>query len=156
MKSLKWVFIIALAAVVTSCGASRTTTSQCKECGECVNGGESEAVKLEGSQWKLLSLNGEALGEGVALDADSFSLTFAAEGLLGGVGACNRIIGQYEVLDSERIEIEVSGVTMMFCPNLEVESAYVEALKSVTRFQFKGGQLSLYNGDKALLTFEES
>ncbi len=134
MSRLLQLFFIAALFVTTSCGVEES---------------------LDGRSWKMTTLNGESLSADVAVEPSSFSLTFGEDGSVGGMGVCNRLIGRYTSERSGEVRIEGVGATLMFCPNLELESEYIKLLESVTRYEIAKSMLTFYSGDEEVLTFNE-
>lgn len=112
-----------------------------------------ESYNLEGSSWSMESINGVVMGEDVVVEDDSFTLNFGADNALSGKGVCNRLIGHYEVLEGGKLSIKGVGATLMFCPNLELESSFVSALESASSYEVKGETLTLYSNQGEVMTF---
>lgn len=108
------------------------------------------AVRLEGTEWKLVELAG-ASDAAFAADNDTFNFTLAAEEhSLYGAGACNRFFGNYSVGDGDRLKLEPMGMTRMACPDMELEDRFVRMLYKVDRYSIEGDRLTLYAGNEKL------
>jgi peptidyl-Lys metalloendopeptidase len=97
---------------------------------------------LVDSEWKLVSLNGDALIEGKEI-----TLRFG-EGSLEGSGGCNTYGASYTVSEDS---LSVNGVyaTEMACMEpegiMEQEKTYFDTLNTVARYLVDGDQLELYD-----------
>jgi len=100
-------------------------------------------------RWKVTSLQtGNALSspiKGTELTAD-----FAEGGELTGSGGCNSYSTTYAV-DGDRMTIKPPTSTRKACPEpagvMEQESAYLDVLETVARYELAGDQLTLLRSD---------
>lgn len=107
-------------------------------------------LPLEGTSWKLVEMNGEQ-NPAFAAEEDSFHFTLNAEDkMVAGVGACNRLFGPYTLSGEGAIDIERLASTMMACPNLDLETAFVKVLEDMDRYTVSGDELTLYKGSDKL------
>lgn len=85
---------------------------------------------FEGSRWHVVGVNGKI----VAMAGD---LHFEAD-RVDGASACNFFGGGFETGTGETLRIDVTRMTRRGCSGeaLELERAYLEALKSVRRYGF--------------------
>jgi heat shock protein HslJ len=113
----------------------------------CVAGAADDLV---GSEWVLLSLNGNSLIE----DTD-ITLYFEEE-LLGGSAGCNgygggRDSGKYVATDKGSLTIPQLAVTVMFCSEpegiMEQEEAYIHALHNAATYQVIEDRLEIADAD---------
>ncbi len=130
-------FFIVLAAIMTL-----SFSACCSDCNK----------PLTGTVWHLVEMNSES----VALPEDSFNLIFAEDMTIGGVAACNRLLGNYTLQENNTLKFGAIGTTMMLCPEYgEYENTFTAALGEVASYQIKGDTLTLLdkNGNaKALFT----
>lgn len=98
---------------------------------------------LTDNTWNLLELNGTA----IEID-ESFNgiphITFQIEDnkVIGNAG-CNSFFGTYEAGENNDIKLSPMGSTMMACPNLEIEDAFLAALENIKSYQIDGNILTL-------------
>lgn len=116
---------------------------------------------LEGSAWSATQINGESVERSEGDDPERFSILFVAaeeegERRIAAMGACNRIMGHYSASEDGTLSIQGVGSTMMFCPGLELEEAYVDALEQVTRYTVKEDQLTLYQDNEIVVVLERT
>jgi heat shock protein HslJ len=94
---------------------------------------------LTDTTWDLIHLPGHTLpGMGRP------TLAFAAGGTVAGFAGCNRFSGT-AAIDGDRISLGPLAATRMFCPEpaMAIESAYLDALQRVARFELISGELHL-------------
>lgn len=92
---------------------------------------QKNALPLTGTTWHLVQLEGRDL----TLPVEQFNITLAADGSLAGVGACNRLLGQYTTTESLGISFGQVGTTMMLCPeNEELEAKFTQLLGAITHY----------------------
>jgi copper homeostasis protein (lipoprotein) len=99
--------------------------------------------RVEDRRWELIELNGQpvqpAAGrEGAFLELD------AAERRATGNASCNRFFGAYELTAGNRLRFAPNlASTLMACPELERERAFLDVLARVDNYTFADGVLSL-------------
>ena len=87
--------------------------------------------------------------------SDSFWFSLDGKQIFG-TGACNRFFGGYELSENDGIEIGPMGMTKMYCPNIDLEDAFVRALDEADAYSVKGDVLTLSKEGKALASFQGS
>ncbi|MGL5980750.1 MAG: copper resistance protein NlpE N-terminal domain-containing protein [Phocaeicola sp.] len=111
--------------------------------------------KLEAHTWKLVEMND---AENDAFKAgDGFTITFSTkDSTVAGVGACNRFMGKFEVVDSKGIDIKMGRSTRMACPNLELEQPFFQMLDEADSFEFDDNftELKLLKNGKECAEFK--
>lgn len=129
---LKLAALAAIAALVAGCCNCRSYQKKNRR-------------PLEGTQWQLVQLGGQS----ITPTEGKFTLTFLAEEKrLAGVGACNRIMGSYEVGEKGALKIAQTASTRMACPDMAQEQAFIKAVESTTHYEMDGPMLMLLsNGD---------
>ena len=136
MRSLKTLIIVAVGIIAMAC-----------------NNMNEKLAMLDATPWKLISLEGEA-NPAFAEESDSFVVNFSAsENAIAGVGACNNFFGTFQVLDGGKIKIEITGATMMACPNMELEQPFFDLLNDCDSFDIEYDMLTLMSGDKQIAQF---
>ena len=139
MKNLiKIGLIAAVAWVAAGCCACRTYQKQTRR-------------PLVGTEWHLIQLG----GRNIRTEADRFTVRFAEDGKLSGVGSCNRLMGSYETKDDRALKIGPVATTMMLCPSdSELEQALGKALESTDHYDMDGPMLLLLADGELLAVFE--
>ena len=121
--------IMALVAVVVLVGCCSACRQRYKN-----------SKPLNGTEWHLVQLE----GKDIDLPINSFNITLGEDGSLAGIGACNRLLGQYTVAENYAINFGQVGTTMMLCPeNGELESQFTAVLGGITHYDIDGDQLIL-------------
>lgn len=108
------------------------------------------APALEGVEWTLTHLEGEAVADGVTA-----TLLLEGEGRRAtGSGGCNRFTGTYTLAGGSLVFGGVAA-TRMACPSpaLEVEEAYFRLLGMVGSYRTAGSGLELLGEEGPLLRF---
>jgi heat shock protein HslJ len=104
--------------------------------------------ELVGTNWELVSLNGEELIEGTAITLE------IAETYLGGQMVCNGYggspdRGSYQVGKQDAFEVNFLAVTVQLCAEpeglMEQESEYIDLLLSARSFELIENRLVLEN-----------
>jgi len=105
--------------------------------------------------WRLVELRGKPVK--APADRKAPFLVFAGEGnRVNGFGGCNTFFGGVEYLPGDRIRFSAMGATKMFCPDLEIESAFLEALESADNYTTDGSILKLHKAKMAPLAVFEA
>lgn len=111
----------------------------------------SNKVALDSNEWKLKTAEEEV----VMPEMEQFTIGFnAQDSSIFGVGACNRYFGNYEISGKGKIAISIEGVTMMTCPDIDLEQPYFDNLMSADSYKIKNGELMLLSGEAVVATFE--
>lgn len=108
------------------------------------------AKPLVGTEWHLVQLR----GNDVAFAAESFNLTFAEDGSLAGIGACNRFTAPYTVNDKRGIDIGTIASTRRMCPNIELEQTLFKELDEAAFYEIDGPMLLLLNDGEIRAIFQ--
>jgi len=136
MKTKIWLFVylavaLTLPLTLTACGA----------------GGAAGGAASPDGEWTLLTLNGDPLLAGSAIN-----MTFEDD-KINGYSGCNSYFGSYTVTGSA-IRFEEVGMTLMACLEdgvMEQEQAYFEALSNVAKFRLDDDWLELLDATGAAL-----
>lgn len=123
MKLWKMIPLLTLIALLTACA--------------------SPAPSLNGTQWRLISLNGQPVpGQLVP------TLAFR-DGNAGGKAGCNGYGSEYEQ-NGDKITFGHALSTMMYCEGaMEVEISFLQTLTEIDRFTVEGDTLTLFDGTGA-------
>lgn len=114
--------------------------------------GGSHEMPLDGTVWKLNSMNGIP-AQAIDTEADAFTLQFnAADSLVAGRTNCNRFFGKYGH-KGHKLDLGNMGMTRMACPEMQYEDLFVKMLDRVNRYAIRNGELTLYDDRKSLAVF---
>ncbi len=108
------------------------------------------AKPLVGTEWHLVQLR----GNDVKFSSDTFNLTFAADGSLSGIGACNRFTAPYSVNDKRGINIGTIASTRRLCPYIESEQSMFRELDDAAFYEIDGPMLLLLNDGEIRAIFQ--
>ena len=132
--------LIAMTLVLSCCGCKTTKKSTA-----------SGQYPLVGTQWNLVALDGEKIGNEFALRP---FITFDTAGALQGSLGCNTFFGEYTVNKKHKMTFGFQGATKRLCQQMEVERMFMKALKrEITRYEIKGDELILYAEKDEVMRF---
>lgn len=125
LRPLAWFFPVVLALMAACAGASSTAAG---------------AVALVGTEWRLESINGQAV-----MERSTASLQFPESGRVAGNGSCNTFVGAVAI-DNESIIFRQMASTKMACMGgaSAQETRYMQALSQAQRYQVVDGQLLIH------------
>lgn len=110
--------------------------------------------------WTLVSLAGENGTQTPVLDGTGVTVTFSAEGSLGGSAGCNHYSADYTV-DGATLTIKPAVRTEMYCNEppgiMDQEDRYLALLTDVASYRMEANRLILADSDGTdLLVFEKA
>lgn len=139
MKKLFFPLIIFV--LVLSCSCCKTSKKNVKN----------EKFPLIGTQWNLVSLEGEEIGNEFALRP---FVTFDSTGKIQGNLGCNTFFGNYTV-KKNKMTIAYEGSTKRLCSQMKVERKFITALKQdINSFQLKDDELTLFSNGEEIMRFK--
>jgi heat shock protein HslJ len=99
--------------------------------------------RIENRRWHLVELNGQPVATPMGRAGVFFELD-GAQSRVTGNASCNRFAGTYDLTAGGRLRFAPNMLsTMMACPELERERAFLDALASVDNYSIGEGMLSL-------------
>ena len=125
---MKNVISILIAAVVLSLAVG---------CCACRKGKNNKP--LVGTEWQLARM----MGTDIAVADDQFVFQFSEDGRFSGVGACNRMMGDYSVTEKRAISFGELAGTRMMCPNINLETQLIKIISQATHYEIDGDMLLL-------------
>ncbi|RZF61333.1 META domain-containing protein [Sphingobacterium corticibacterium] len=151
----KLFYSIALACVIVGCNnANNKNTEENKENQQMENPSPSPTSTsvndLYGKNWRLTELNGSP----ITLDTtfpQKPHLVFHEDSKVSGNGGCNSMGGQVEFKENNGITISDITATQMACPNLDIETRFIEVLKDAQQYNVNGDILTFSKGDNEVL-----
>ncbi len=107
---------------------------------------------IESNTWLLQDENGTV----VSYNNQEVSMSFINDNGLQAVGfaGCNRYFSSV-VLLPESMKFTQAGSTMMACPEMEGEQAFLSLLTQVNAYEIIGNELNLYQDKILLLKFKK-
>lgn len=107
---------------------------------------------LINTRWRLVQLNGNDV-EIAESSSDVYMILRPEENKVNGYAGCNNFFGIYET--SERIlRFSKIGATKRACPDLDLETEFLNALQSTEEYKIEGDQLTLYSDGEPIALFE--
>ncbi len=99
---------------------------------------------IEDKRWKLVELRGRPVEAGRTAQEAVFTL-LAGESIATGSASCNTFSAPYAIKSGQRIRFGRNmAVTMMACPDMSLESEFLDVLKQVDNYSLgDDGRLSL-------------
>lgn len=102
--------------------------------------------------WLLQDENGAV----VSYNGENVSMEFAQEGSsyrASGFAGCNRYFSTVN-LQPDQISFSAPGATLMACPEMEGEEAFLSLIPMVNNYEIAGNELKLYKDKILLLRFK--
>lgn len=98
-------------------------------------------VTLGNYKWELIELDGQAVSKD-GVNETPHLIFLESEQRIAGSAGCNRIMGGYE-MSVGNIRLGNVATTMMACPGMATEAAFLEALRSYKSSSLQDGTLLL-------------
>lgn len=98
---------------------------------------------LEGTRWVLVELDSKPIGA-PERGGDRPFFVLNSDGAIGGFAGCNSFGGKYESQSEGKFDLSELISTMMACPELKTEAAFLKMLEETDGFQLVGSSLFLY------------
>lgn len=134
MKKIQWMMFVLLLMAAGCKNAPKEQQSQ---------------VTLTGHEWELKTMT---QADSVVKNPEQLpTLVFSDSAAVYGFAGCNRFFGTYGVEKEGGMTITPGGATMMYCPDLTFEDAYLKALAEVKEYAVSGTELRLTDGAGTLV-----
>lgn len=144
---LSILFVSLLSLVLMSCGGNKKTDNDAETNAATEKAtnelAESDQVITE-KYWKLIKLDGKDVVMQENQEREIFFTLKTDGNTVGGFAGCNSITGEYELEEGNRIRFKNMGITMMMCPDLDLnESEYMEVFELTDNYTIHNDTLSL-------------
>lgn len=96
-------------------------------------------LPLVGTEWHLEKMMERELN----ISPEQFVFIFSEDGAFGGVGACNRMMGDYTATEKGGMTFGGVASTRRMCPDAELETRFTQVLESTTHYEIDGDMLLL-------------
>ncbi|HLR36509.1 MAG TPA: META domain-containing protein [Chitinophagaceae bacterium] len=110
--------------------------------------------KVTETYWKLVSLNGEKVVVDSSFNREPYLILKEKDNKVSGNAGCNQIMGSYTLKEGDKIEFSQMASTMMACPNLDSERAFLDAIEKVDQYSLNGEELVLKSEGQPVATFK--
>lgn len=117
--------------------------------GACAQAGGAATVPLEGRDWVLSRIEGQAL----ATSRPPSLRVDATAGKVAGFSGCNRYTGSATVSGASLKFGPLAGTRMACVEGMELEQRYLALLAQTDRYRIEGDALVLLKGERALLAY---
>ena len=104
---------------------------------------------LAGTEWHLERM----MGQVVDIDADQFVFQFTEDGRFAGVGACNRMMGDYSATEKRAIKFGALAGTRMMCPKAHLEAEFTKIISQATHYEIDGDLLLILSDGELQAVF---
>lgn len=133
MKNVFFLTLLAGVFVLGSCKSTKPVSG---------SGGSGNAELVE-TYWRLVELNGKAIGPTPA-DKREIHITLRKDGnRMEGFAGCNGVGGTYDLKDGNRLSFKNVIGTLMYCADMETETAFTKMLTTIDNYSLSGKQLTL-------------
>ncbi|NGM66735.1 META domain-containing protein [Sphingobacterium sp. SGR-19] len=149
----KLFYSIALTCIVVGCNnADNKNSEENKEDHQMKNpsAGSSPVNDLYGKNWRLTELNGSPITLDTTFQQKPH-LIFHEDSKVSGNAGCNGMGGNLELKENNGITVTDISATQMACPNLDVETRFIEALRQAQHYDVEGDVLTLSKGENEVL-----
>lgn len=109
-----------------------------------------DKVALVGTEWHLVRM----MEREVNIQPEQFVFVFNDEGAFSGVGACNRMMGDYTLTGKGAISFGAVAATRMMCPDAELETRLSQILERTTHYEIDGDMLLLLSKGELQAVFQ--
>lgn len=107
--------------------------------------------------WKLIKLDGKDVEMVENQEREIFFTLKTQDNTVVGFAGCNSITGEFELEDGNRIHFKNMGITMMSCPDVDVnESELMEVFELTDNYTITDDVLHLNVGKRAPLAVFEA
>jgi heat shock protein HslJ len=140
-----------LSFVLISCGSNKKADNETANEKIETELAETDEVITE-KYWKLITLEGQEVIMEENQEREIFFVLKAEENTVAGFAGCNSITGEFDLEEGSRIRFKNMGITMMLCPDLEVnETGLMEVFDLADNFRIHNDTLQLNVGRRAPL-----
>jgi len=136
MKTSILSLFIMIALVASGCKAQQKTASPPEP-------PATVATELKGTKWKLTELMGKPIALKDKTKKEIYLILNKEDNSVHGFSGCNTFMGNYELMEGNRIKFSAMASTMMACPDLDTESEFNKMLGTVDNFSINGNTLTL-------------
>lgn len=140
---LSILFLSLFSFVLVSCGGNKKSDNDTTTDVATTEEVNTDQV-ITGKYWKLITLEGQDVQMAENQEREiSFTLQ-EEDKTVGGFAGCNSITGEYELMEGNRISFKNMGMTMMMCPDVDVnESEFMEVFELTDNYRIHNDTLDL-------------
>ena len=120
--------------------------SACQSTGKKTALSPDGVLQLNNFQWNLVEINGRAFSKTEAQSQPHLIFLESEQRVAGSTG-CNRIMGGYDLQPDGSLKIGNLATTMMACPDMAAETAFLKALNEFGTTRQENGALLFLDDD---------
>jgi heat shock protein HslJ len=94
------------------------------------------------------------MGADVDAADNQFVFQFSADGRFSGVGACNRMMGDYSTTATGAISFGELAGTRVMCPRVDLEAKMSKIISQATHYEIDGDMLLLLSNGELQAIFK--
>ncbi|MEM5563544.1 META domain-containing protein [Psychroserpens sp. AS72] len=130
--------IFAILVLATSCNSTKkenTTSSDDIKTEVVITDNE---TPFKDTKWKLVTFMGNDVS-----DKNAFITFSSKDNKVYGNASCNSFNGSYKLGDGFRVSLSKIATTLMACPDMSTETAFLEILEKVDNYSLNGTKMTL-------------
>ena len=147
MKNRYLIPALALLVAVAACTPDEAEVSATAEEATETSDSAKPDVTLENTYWKLVELNGAAVGPG---EGRELHMILKGEGQVGGYAGCNQFTGSATVSGDGLSFGPIASTRRMCADVMQQEDAFLQALENAARFGISGEDLTVEDANGAV------
>ncbi len=149
-------FLSLMAFILISCGGNKKADNETATNETMIEQDNNDQTITE-KYWKLTKLEGKDVEMVENQEREIFFTLNTEDNTVGGFAGCNSITGEYELEEGNRIRFKNMGLTMMLCPDVDVdESELMEVFELADNYTITNDILNLNVGRRAPLAVFEA
>lgn len=148
---LSILFLSLFSFILISCGGNKKAENEATNNVVTTEQVNTDQV-ITDKYWKLIKLEGQDVEMVENQEREIFFTLNAEENAVGGFAGCNYITGEYELDKGNLIKFKNMGLTMMLCPDVDVnESELMEVFELTDNYTIHNDTLELNVAKRAPL-----
>jgi len=147
MKKRHLIPALALLVAVSACAPDEADVAATAEEATEMSESAKPDVTLENTYWKLVELNGAAVGPG---EGRELHMILKGEGQVGGYAGCNQFTGSVTVSGDGLSFGPIASTRRMCADVMQQEDAFLQALENAARFGISGEDLTIEDANGAV------
>lgn len=130
--------MFAILVLVTSCNSTKKESITNSEDTNTEIETTKNETSFEDTKWKLITFMGKAIS-----DKNAFITFSSNDNKVYGNASCNTFNGSYQLKEGFRVSVSKVATTLMACPDMSIETAFLEILEKVDNYSLNGNTMTL-------------
>ena len=140
---LSTLFLSLFSLLLISCGGNKKSNNEATSDETTTEQTNTDEVITE-KYWKLIKLEGQDVEMVENQEREIFFTLKTEDNTVRGFAGCNSLTGEFELEDGNRIRFRNMGITMMMCPDVDVnEAEFMEVFELADNYTIHNDTLSL-------------